>query len=71
MCRRRVTVLIGISATSRLNRSLQLPASARISAADCSSTEEGWFCPCHAARFDLAGRVRGGPARTRVNIRQA
>ncbi|MBN9267709.1 MAG: Rieske 2Fe-2S domain-containing protein [Hyphomicrobium sp.] len=50
---------------------MQLPASARISAADCSSTGEDWFCPCHAARFDLAGRVRGGPARTRVNIRQA
>ena len=22
----------------------------------------GWFCPCHAARFDLSGRVRAGPA---------
>lgn len=21
------------------------------------------FCPCHGARFDLEGRVRGGPAR--------
>lgn len=21
------------------------------------------FCPCHGARFDLDGRVRGGPAR--------
>lgn len=32
------------------------------------STGEGWFCPCHAARFDLAGRVRGGPARTNLPV---
>jgi ubiquinol-cytochrome c reductase iron-sulfur subunit len=25
------------------------------------SDAEGWFCRCHAARFDLAGRVIGGP----------
>ena len=30
------------------------------------TTSEGWFCPCHAARFDLSGRVRGGPARTNL-----
>jgi ubiquinol-cytochrome c reductase iron-sulfur subunit len=29
---------------------------------------EGWFCPCHAARFDLSGRVVGGPARTNLPI---
>jgi ubiquinol-cytochrome c reductase iron-sulfur subunit len=29
---------------------------------------EGWFCPCHAARFDLSGRVRGGPARTNLEV---
>ena len=29
---------------------------------------EGWFCPCHAARFDLSGRVRGGPARTNLPV---
>jgi ubiquinol-cytochrome c reductase iron-sulfur subunit len=23
---------------------------------------EAWICPCHAARFDLSGRVRAGPA---------
>ena len=28
------------------------------------SEDEGWFCRCHAARFDLAGRVIGGPAST-------
>ena len=25
-------------------------------------SNDGWFCRCHAARFDLAGRVRSGPA---------
>jgi ubiquinol-cytochrome c reductase iron-sulfur subunit len=29
---------------------------------------EGWFCPCHAARFDLAGRVTGGPAATNLPV---
>jgi ubiquinol-cytochrome c reductase iron-sulfur subunit len=29
---------------------------------------EGWFCPCHAARFDLSGRVRGGPALTNLPV---
>jgi ubiquinol-cytochrome c reductase iron-sulfur subunit len=27
-----------------------------------------WFCPCHAARFDVSGRVRAGPARTNLPI---
>ena len=31
-------------------------------------TGEGWFCPCHAARFDLSGRVRSGPARTNLAV---
>ena len=22
----------------------------------------GWFCPCHGSHFDVAGRVRAGPA---------
>jgi ubiquinol-cytochrome c reductase iron-sulfur subunit len=22
----------------------------------------GWFCPCHGSQFDLAGRIRRGPA---------
>jgi ubiquinol-cytochrome c reductase iron-sulfur subunit len=30
--------------------------------------DEGWFCPCHAARFDLSGRVRAGPARTNLAV---
>ncbi len=29
---------------------------------------EGWFCPCHAARFDTSGRVRSGPARTNLAV---
>jgi ubiquinol-cytochrome c reductase iron-sulfur subunit len=32
------------------------------------SADEGWFCPCHAARFDLSGRVRSGPARTNLPV---
>jgi ubiquinol-cytochrome c reductase iron-sulfur subunit len=28
----------------------------------------GWFCPCHAARFDRAGRVLSGPARTNLAV---
>jgi len=35
---------------------------------DASASAEGWFCPCHAARFDLSGRVRGGPARTNLPV---
>ena len=30
--------------------------------------EEAWFCPCHAARFDVSGRVRGGPALTNLPV---
>ena len=29
---------------------------------------DGWFCPCHAAHFDLSGRVRGGPALTNLPV---
>jgi ubiquinol-cytochrome c reductase iron-sulfur subunit len=29
---------------------------------------EGWFCPCHAARFDTSGRVCSGPARTNLPV---
>jgi ubiquinol-cytochrome c reductase iron-sulfur subunit len=32
------------------------------------ATGEGWFCPCHAARFDLSGRVVGGPALTNLPV---
>jgi ubiquinol-cytochrome c reductase iron-sulfur subunit len=27
-----------------------------------------WYCPCHAARFDVSGRVRAGPARTNLPV---
>ncbi|HXI86557.1 MAG TPA: ubiquinol-cytochrome c reductase iron-sulfur subunit [Parvularculaceae bacterium] len=23
---------------------------------------DGWFCPCHGSQYDLAGRIRKGPA---------
>src|SRR6478672_10182680 len=36
--------------------------------ASAVATGEGWFCPCHAARFDLSGRVVGGPARTNLSV---
>jgi ubiquinol-cytochrome c reductase iron-sulfur subunit len=29
---------------------------------------EGWVCACHAARFDLSGRVVSGPARTNLPV---
>jgi ubiquinol-cytochrome c reductase iron-sulfur subunit len=32
------------------------------------ATGEGWLCPCHAARFDLSGRVVSGPARTNLPV---
>ena len=28
----------------------------------------GWFCPCHGAVFDTAGRIRKGPAPTNLII---
>jgi len=36
--------------------------------AGADGAAEAWFCPCHAARFDLSGRVRGGPARTNLPV---
>lgn len=35
---------------------------------DASASAQGWFCPCHAARYDLSGRVRSGPARTNLPV---
>lgn len=27
-----------------------------------------WFCPCHAARYDISGRLRSGPAQTNLPV---
>jgi len=32
------------------------------------SEDIGWFCPCHASRFDHSGRVRGGPAQFNLAV---
>jgi ubiquinol-cytochrome c reductase iron-sulfur subunit len=41
----------------------------RLTNEDVTGGEEvGWFCPCHAARFDRAGRVLSGPARTNLAV---
>src|SRR5262245_26585553 len=37
-------------------------------ARSAAATGEGWVCPCHAARFDLSGRVVSGPARTNLAV---
>jgi ubiquinol-cytochrome c reductase iron-sulfur subunit len=36
--------------------------------AGAGDPSEAWFCPCHAARFDTSGRVRGGPAPTNLPV---
>ncbi|MEM1375256.1 MAG: ubiquinol-cytochrome c reductase iron-sulfur subunit [Pseudomonadota bacterium] len=28
----------------------------------------GWFCPCHGSHYDLAGRIRRGPAPQNLHI---
>jgi len=28
----------------------------------------GWFCPCHGSHYDLAGRIRKGPAPRNLDI---
>jgi ubiquinol-cytochrome c reductase iron-sulfur subunit len=37
-------------------------------AAATLATGAGWVCPCHAARFDLSGRVVSGPARINLSV---
>jgi len=29
---------------------------------------DGWFCPCHGSHYDIAGRIRKGPAPTNLEI---
>lgn len=28
----------------------------------------GWFCPCHGSHYDMAGRIRSGPAPENLHI---
>ena len=28
----------------------------------------GWFCPCHGSHYDTSGRVRKGPAPTKLDV---
>ncbi len=28
----------------------------------------GWFCPCHGSHYDMAGRIRKGPAPTNLPV---
>lgn len=29
---------------------------------------QGWFCPCHGSHYDIAGRIRRGPAPRNLDI---
>ena len=29
---------------------------------------QGWFCPCHGSHYDIAGRIRKGPAPENLHI---
>ncbi len=31
----------------------------------------GWFCPCHGSHYDIAGRIRRGPAPTNLEVPEA
>jgi ubiquinol-cytochrome c reductase iron-sulfur subunit len=39
-----------------------------LASAPTDRPHEAWFCPCHAARFDVAGRVRAGPAQSNLPV---
>jgi ubiquinol-cytochrome c reductase iron-sulfur subunit len=39
-----------------------------LSASPTGTPGEFLFCPCHAARFDVSGRVRAGPARSNLPV---
>ncbi|MEO0621600.1 MAG: ubiquinol-cytochrome c reductase iron-sulfur subunit [Pseudomonadota bacterium] len=32
---------------------------------------KGWFCPCHGSHYDIAGRIRKGPAPKNLEVPQA
>lgn len=32
---------------------------------------QGWFCPCHGSHYDIAGRIRKGPAPQNLHIPEA
>lgn len=43
-------------------RLIEAPSAAK------ESDGEAWFCPCHASRFDLSGRVIAGPATSNLPV---
>lgn len=36
--------------------------------ADMKGDYNGWFCPCHGSHYDLAGRIRKGPAPRNLEV---
>ncbi|GMG82506.1 ubiquinol-cytochrome c reductase iron-sulfur subunit [Paralimibaculum aggregatum] len=38
---------------------------------DGSGEFNGWFCPCHGSHYDIAGRIRKGPAPRNLEVPQA
>lgn len=38
------------------------------SAGETRGDYNGWFCPCHGSHYDIAGRIRKGPAPTNLPV---
>jgi len=38
------------------------------SAGEIRGDYKGWFCPCHGSHYDLAGRIRKGPAPENLEV---